>query len=110
MTCVLRSRQARKNIFVSHQSRIQHYVSLSRGTVSLQNERNSQLLFQQWRREIKHILAQQWTQALQTNQKIAINKYLDGYLPAELQNMPYLAGRLIAEDMLQKKKDIGRLF
>lgn len=97
-------RQARKNIFVSHRSRIQHHVSLSRGTVSLQNERNSQLLFQQWRREIKHILAQQWTQALQTNQEIAINKYLDGYLPAELQNMPHLAGRLIAEDMLQKQE------
>lgn len=97
-------RQARKNIFVSYQSRIQHYVSLSRGTVSLQNERNSQLLFQQWRREIKHILAQQWTQALQTNPEIAINKYLDGYLPAELQNMPHLAGRLIAEDMLQKQE------
>jgi hypothetical protein len=61
-------------------------------------------LFQQWRREIKHILAQQWTQALQTNQEIAINKYLDGYLPAELQNMPHLAGRLIAQDMLQKQE------
>ena len=97
-------RQAHKNVFVSHQSRIQHHVSLSRGTVSLQNERNSQILFKRWRREIKQILAQQWTQKLQTDPTQTFNEYLGGYLSPALLATPHLAGRIIAESMLVKQE------
>ena len=96
--------QTKKSIFISYKSCIQHHVSLSRGKVSLQNERNSQILFKRWRREIKQILAQQWTQKLQTDPTQTFNEYLGGYLSPALLATPHLAGRIIAESMLVKQE------
>jgi GT2 family glycosyltransferase len=97
-------RQARKHVFVSYLSQIQHHVSLSRGSVSLQNERNSQLLFKQWRSEIKHALANLWTQTLQTDITRVIDECLESYISPKLLATPHLAGRLIAESMLLKQE------
>jgi GT2 family glycosyltransferase len=98
-------KKAKKSVFISHRSSIEHYVSLSRGERSLQNERNSQTLFHRWRREIKSALAQCWTQTLQNNgAQSFLEQYLEGQFPFELLETPHLAGLIIAEMILIKKE------
>ena len=92
-------RQLGLDVAVSYESRIKHHVSLSRGQVSLQNERNSQMLFAKWRKEIKQDLAAVWLKMLQKGNgwDAAI---IPGALSDDFLASPFTASRIIAESLL----------
>ena len=92
-------RQLGLDVAVSYESRIKHHVSLSRGQVSLQNERNSQMLFAKWRNEIKRDLAAVWLPMLQ-NGSGWDSSALPGSLSAEFLASPFTASRIIAQSVL----------
>lgn len=92
-------RQLGLDVAVSYESHIKHHVSLSRGQVSLQNERNSQTLFAKWRREIKQDLAAVWLPMLQ-NASGWDASALPGSLSADFLASPFTASRVIAESVL----------
>jgi GT2 family glycosyltransferase len=91
-------RSAGKKVWIAYNSRIRHHVSLSRGGPSQQDERNSQLLFERWRAEIKHALAKEWISVLQT--RADLSSVVDGELATELLQTPHVAGRILAEAQL----------
>jgi GT2 family glycosyltransferase len=98
-----RLRAARKSVYVANTSRIRHHVSLSRGRESLQNERNSRHLFGKWRAQIKNELSAQWAALLQAGPE-AYQPYIHGTLSPAFLATPQLAGRTIAEAMLQRQE------
>lgn len=87
------------NVLVSYESQIKHHVSLSRGTVTKQNERNSQILFAKWRKEIKQDLAAIWFPKLQAGSGWDMT-LLPGALSNEFLGSPHTAARLVAESIL----------
>lgn len=91
------------SILVSYESQIRHHVSLSRGKVSLQNERNSQMLFAKWRKEIKQDLAAVWLPLLQARSGWD-KALLPGALSAEFMDSPHTAARLVAESVMCAKE------
>jgi hypothetical protein len=96
-------RAARKRVYVANTSRIRHHVSLSRGRESLQNERNSRHLFGKWRAQIKNDVSAQWAALLQAGPD-AYQPYIHGTLSPAFLATPQLAGRTIAEAMLQRQE------
>lgn len=92
-------RQLCLDVAVSYESRIKHHVSLSRGQVALQNERNSQMLFTKWRKEIKQDLAAVWLPKLQNGSGWDASA-LPGSLSDDFLASPFTASRIIAESVL----------
>lgn len=95
-------RAAGKQIILAAESRIRHHVSLSRKTNSLQDLRNSRLLFKRWRNEIKRELAAVWHKLLTTG-PAAYAEYFVGQLSEAFLATPHVASRMIAEAMLQRE-------
>ena len=83
-------------------SNVAHHVSLSRGPASLNDERNSRLLFHRWRSFLKQELTNVWLGLLAS----------DGPYPEKPENLvdgtllatPHLACRRIAEAMLLRQE------
>ena len=90
-----------KSIYVSHESQIKHHVALSRDLKSPQNEKNSRLLFQKWRPEIKNELSKVWQPLLSSD--IAYSQNLDGNLTPEFLAYPETAARVLSENVLARE-------
>ena len=91
-----------KSIYVSHDSQIKHHVALSRDLKDPQNEKNSQLLFQKWRPQIKNELTKVWQPLLSS--EIACSQHLDGILSPEFLASPGTAARVISENVLAREE------
>ena len=91
-------RKAGKSVWMAYASQIRHHVSLSRGSTSEQNERNSQQLFERWHDDIKRALAETWASALK--QPLQPGLELDGALAPDLLKTPHAAGLLLAQQQL----------
>jgi len=91
-----------KSIYVSHESQIKHHVALSRDLKSPQNEKNSRLLFQKWRPEIKNELSKVWQPLLTSD--IACGQNLDGNLTSEFLASLGTAARVISENVLSREE------
>jgi GT2 family glycosyltransferase len=91
-----------KSIYVSHESQIKHHVALSRDLKSPQNEKNSRLLFQKWRPEIKNELSKVWQPLLTSD--IAYSQNLDGNLTSKFLASPGTAARVISETVLAREE------
>lgn len=87
-------------IYLAPRSRIRHHVSLSRKQVTARDERNSQLLFARWRREIKRNLAARWAERLQPGCCDDEGADLLGTLTPDFVATPHTAGLVIAEALL----------
>jgi len=57
-------RRLGQEIVVANQSRIRHHVSLSRGPASLNDIRNSRMLYTAWRKELMRELSTVWRDLL----------------------------------------------
>ena len=91
-----------KSIYVSHDSQIKHHVALSRDLKDPQNEKNSQLLFQKWRPQIKNELGRVWQPSLTSD--IAYGQNLDGNLSPQFLATPGAAARIISENVLAREE------
>ena len=91
-----------KSIYVSHESQIKHHVALTRDLKSPQNEKNSRLLFQKWRPEIKNELSKVWQPLLSSD--IAYSQILDGNLTFDFLASPGAASRVISENVLAREE------
>jgi hypothetical protein len=76
---------------------------LSRAINTLQDLRNSRLLFTRWRQEIKQELSDLWRQLLAKGPK-AYADTLNGELASDFLKTPHLASRIIAEAMLRREE------
>ena len=91
-----------KSIYVSHESSIKHHVALSRDLNDPQNEKNSRLLFQKWRPEIKNELYKVWQPLLLSD--ISYSQNLDGNLNPQFLSSPGAAARIISENVLAREE------
>lgn len=96
--------EAGKTIYVAHDSCIQHHVSLSRKSVTDRDERNSRALFARWRSEIKRELARVWVERLANAQWQDNASPLVGTLAPHFIATPHIAGRTLAEALLQQQE------
>ena len=96
-------RASGKNIYLASESRIRHHVSLSRKTNTLQDLRNSRLLFSRWRPEIKRELSGVWHSLIVAGPH-AYKEKLNGELSSEFLETPYAASLVIAESMLRREE------
>ncbi len=97
----LRLRAAGKKIVLARDSHIRHHVGLSRGRqVTERDLRNSRLLFQKWREEIKNELAKTWYGLLQKRVESYIGKVLNKTLLTAL----CLVSLMIAELMIRTEE------
>ena len=92
-----------KKIYLAPQSQIDHHVSLSRNRFSLQNQRNSQILFSRWRSEILNTLTKQWTNLLKAGPSV-YSKYIDGELTDQVLTDPANGAHLIAQSMFLREE------
>ena len=92
-------RAAGHRIYVAPESGIGHHVSLSRGPTSLNDERNSRMLFTRWRRELKQELSRVWLQRLAAGPE-ALTEEFQGLLDPACLATPHLASLRIAEALL----------
>lgn len=99
----LKLRAAKKKICVASESRIHHYVSLSREVNTSRDLRNSRLLYSRWRREIKQELSRVW-RALLADGPAAYAAYWSEPIPPELLATPWALSRSIAEAMLTREE------
>ncbi len=99
----LKVRLAGKQIYVAHNSKILHHVSLSRSRVSLQNEKNSQYLYSKWRKEIKLQLTKCWVD-LFGQPEGGFAKYIDGTLCSSFKSKPHIAAMAVAEAALLREE------
>ena len=91
-----------KSIYVSHESQIKHHVALSRDLKGSRNEKNSRLLFQKWRPEIKKELSKVWQPLLSSGTGYCQN--LDGNLISAFFASPVAATRVISENVLAREE------
>lgn len=96
-------RKAGKAIYLASESRIHHHVGLSRKTNTLQDLRNSRVLFKRWRPEIKRELSKVWRRLIEAGPHAYIDK-LQGELTEEFLATPFSASRVIAEKMLRREE------
>mgnify|MGYP001252663314 CR=1 FL=1 len=96
-------RQCGKAIYVSWNSRIRHYVGLSRKGASLESERNSRLLQSKWRSEIKFELTSVWASLLSGGEQ-SYKQYLDGEIVESFMETPFAAARVVSENILRKQE------
>ena len=103
MDMCFKLRQRALRVCVALDSVVQHHVSLSRGRTSLNNERNSRLLFRRWRGLIKQELAAVWLHALAHGEPYPapVAPLLDC---PNLLATPHLAARRIAEAVLLRQE------
>ncbi len=103
MDLCFKLRQRSLRACVALDSVVQHHVSLSRGRTSLDNERNSRLLFRRWRGLIKQELAAVWLDALANGEPYPepVEALLDS---PDLLATPHLAARRIAEALLLRQE------
>lgn len=104
-------REAGRRVYVASGSRIRHHVSLSRQQVSGRDERNSQLLFSRWRKDIKRELARRWAVRLQGQGDLQEGVAFVNTLCPVFVARPQTAGLVIAEALLcQQERRWARLF
>lgn len=96
-------RKAGKAVYLASKSRICHHVSLSRKTNTLQDLRNSRLLFKRWRPEIKRKLSEVWRKLILAGPHTYTGK-LQGELTGEFLATPFAASQVIAEKMLSREE------
>lgn len=94
-------RRLGRDIVVANQSRIRHHVSLSRGPASLNDIRNSRVLYTAWRKEIKRKLSIVWRDLL-AQAPAAYADTLEGALDPNFGASPLTAWR-VAEAILQRQ-------
>ena len=92
-----------KKIYLAPDSHIEHHVSLSRNRTSIQNQRNSQILFAKWYREILDILTRQWIDLLEAGE-LAYGNYIDGDFTDEFLLDITAGAGLIAQSMLLREE------
>jgi GT2 family glycosyltransferase len=93
-----------QRVYLATRSRIRHHVSLSRKRVTVRDERNSQLLFARWRKEIKHLLAASWSDRLRGSRCCDEGADLGETLTADFVATPHAAGLVIAEAILSQQE------
>ncbi len=98
-------RKLGKNIYVCHESKIGHHVSLSRDRSSIQNEINSRYLNTKWREPIKDELSKNWAHLLACKDEKIIYSFIDGELLDTFTSSPYTASRLLAEHFIIREED-----
>lgn len=91
------------NVIVSYESRIRHHVSLSRGSSSHLQERNSRCLFEKWRKEIKEDLAAVWFADLKEGGAWDTS-VLPGSLSLNFLSSPHLASQIVAQSVVGRLK------
>jgi GT2 family glycosyltransferase len=90
--------------YVALNSIIGHYVSLTRGVDSLQNEKNSSLLQKKWR-DVLHIeLSLNWYAALVGKAEKVLKDNLDGEIVPDALTSPFATSSVIAENMLLRNE------
>lgn len=104
MDLCMRLRQTGKHIVVALGSQVGHHVSLSRGRVGLQNERNSRRLQAKWRPELKREVARQWINNGGQIPILLADPSLDGTLLPSFAATPQLAASIIADNMLLREE------
>jgi len=98
----LKMRARGQRAYVALSSCVGHHVSLSRGPASLNDERNSRLLFHHWRAEFKRELADVWRALLEHN-----GPYPEpptSLVDRDLLETPHLASMRIAEALLVRQE------
>ena len=100
-------RAAGKAIYLAIQSRIRHHVSLSRKSNTMQDLRNSRLLFGRWRKEIKQELSDVWRGLLEAGPNAYVDR-ISGELSTDFLGTPNSASRVIAEVMLRREESFWR--
>lgn len=96
-------RASGKAIYLASESRIHHHVSLSRKSNTLQDLRNSQLLFSRWRNVIKFNLSKIWRGLLAAGPQ-TYAELISGELSADFIGTPHAAAGFISESMLSRER------
>ena len=102
MDLCFKLRQRGLRACVALDSSVLHHVSLSRGRISLNNERNSYLLFRRWRSLLKQQLAATWLELL--GQGGPWPELVEGLIDLDLLRTPHLASLRIAEALLARQE------
>lgn len=102
MDLCFKLRQRGLRTCVALDSSVLHHVSLSRGRISLNNERNSYLLFRRWRSLLKQQLAATWLELLV--QRGPWPEPVEALIDVDLLKTPHLASLRIAEALLARQE------
>jgi cellulose synthase/poly-beta-1,6-N-acetylglucosamine synthase-like glycosyltransferase len=94
---------ANKKVYLASDSRIHHHVSLSRKTNTLQDLRNSRLLFSRWRGKIKNELSRIWHDLLSAGPDAYADWWPESIEP-EYLSTPHALSRVMAETMLRREE------
>ena len=94
---------ANKKVYVASESRIHHHVSLSRKTNTLQDLRNSRLLFSRWRGKIKNELGRIWRDLLAAGPSAYVDFWPEPVTP-DLLATPWALSLYMAETMLRREE------
>ena len=92
-----------KKIYTALKSRVLHHVSLTRSTTSIQNEKNSRLLFYKWRKEIKSEIALLWTKNY-IDKNLEFSNLLDGRFTSNFMKHNQTLSLIIAEHFLLREE------
>lgn len=84
-------------------SRVRHHVSLSRGRSSLNDERNSRILFRKWRSLLKQELAAVWLPYIKNGGPYPEDPA--ALVDPALFESPHLAARLLAEALIVRQEN-----
>jgi len=95
-------RQCGLRAVVATGSCVTHHVSASRGPASLNDERNSRLLFHKWRGLLKQELASQWLPLLVKGGSYP--EPVADWVDSTLLHTPHLAARRVAEALLLRQE------
>lgn len=103
MDLCFKLRQRGLRAVVATGSCVGHHVSASRGPASLNDERNSRLLFHKWRSLLKQELADQWQPLLAIGGPYP--EPPETLVDAALMRSPHLAARRVAEALLVRQEE-----
>lgn len=92
-----------KRIYLANESQIHHHVSLSRKTNTMQNLRNSQLLFSRWRGKLKNELSRVWRELLAAGPS-EYKEFWPEPIAAEYLATPWALSLSIAETILKREE------
>lgn len=93
-----------KMVYLANNSRIHHHVSLSRKTNTLQNIKNSRLLFSRWRDKLKNELSRVWRDLLATGPSAYTDIWSEPIAP-EFLATPWALSLFMAETMIKREED-----
>jgi len=102
MDLCFKLRQRGLRAVVATGSCVGHHVSASRGTASLNDERNSRLLFHKWRSLLKQELASQWQPLLAKGGPYP--EPPEALVDPTILHTPHLAARRLAEAILVRQE------